>query len=175
MRKLNKMKTLVLIGGPMGVGKTSIGNELSKRIKKSVYIEGDLGWKGIPFVLNDTNKRKVLDNIILMIKEAFTSNDVVILGWVMDQQSTIDSISNEFDPKFIQIKSFSIIASPEQITQRLQKDFANGTRKDEGVIERSLARIPLYDKVDSVKIDSTRLTIDEVVLVIINSLNYCVD
>jgi len=169
------MKTLILIGGPMGVGKTSVGNELSKRIKKSAYIEGDLGWKGIPFVLNDINKRKVLDNIIQMIKVTFASFDVVILGWVMDQQSTIDSINNEFDSKFIQIKSFSIIASSEQITQRLQKDFANGIRKDDGVIERSLARIPLYDNVDSLKIDSTGLTINEVALAIINNLNLFVD
>ena len=35
------MKRLILIGGSMGVGKTTVCNELKLQLKKSVFLDGD--------------------------------------------------------------------------------------------------------------------------------------
>lgn len=140
------MKRLYLVGGPMGVGKTTVGHALANKLENAIYIEGDLGWKDIPFFVNEENKKIVLNNIIEMVNSAF-SNDYqnVILGWVMDLQSTIDEIVSKTIAKGIKIYSISLIANPETITLRLENDFKSGVRKDEGVVERSIKRIPHYD------------------------------
>ena len=38
------MKRLYLIGGPMGVGKTTVCRELQKRLDRSVFLDGDWCW-----------------------------------------------------------------------------------------------------------------------------------
>lgn len=157
------MKTLYLIGGPMGVGKTTIGEVLSTKLLKSTFLEGDYGWKGIPFVLNDENKKKVLANVIEMVNDAFKTYENVVLAWVMDEQWIIDSIINGLNEKFIDVVSISLIARPYVIKNRLKEDFRSGKRQDDGVIERSLKRLPLYEKLNTRKIDTTYLTIDETV------------
>jgi len=160
------MKKLILIGGPMGVGKTTIGKILSTKLDYSTYIEGDLGWKNIPFILTEENKRKVLTNIINLVAEAFLDYDTVILGWVMDNQQSIDTITNTFSKKDVKIFNFSLIASPEAITSRLKADFKNNIRKDDGVIERSIKRLPLFNNINSIKIDTTFLTTEKIVDII---------
>ena len=157
------MKRLYLIGGPMGVGKTTVGHALANKLENAIYIEGDLGWKDIPFIVNEENKKIVLNNIIEMVNSAF-SNDYqnVILGWVMDLQSTIDEIVSKTIAKGIKIYSISLIANPETITLRLENDFKNGVRKDDGVVERSIKRIPHYDSLETIKINTSIFSVDEV-------------
>lgn len=157
------MKTLYLIGGPMGVGKTTVGEALKNELPQSIYLEGDYGWNGIPFVLNEENKKKVINNIIGMINDSFTKYENVILGWVMDQQKTIDSIVNGLYENYIKVVSISLVAQPYVIKNRLQKDINSGKRKDDGVIERSLKRLPLFSELNTRKIDTTYLNVEEIV------------
>ena len=43
------MKRLILIGGPMGVGKTAVGRALRNQIPNSVFLDGDWCWDANPF------------------------------------------------------------------------------------------------------------------------------
>ena len=54
----------------------------------------------------------------------------------------------------------ALTASPEALEGRLRADIAAGKRRPD-VIPRSLARLPLYDEVDAVKIDTSALTAEE--------------
>ncbi|MBQ0125795.1 MAG: AAA family ATPase, partial [Clostridiales bacterium] len=38
------MKTLYLIGGTMGVGKTTVCQQLKKELDKAVFLDGDWCW-----------------------------------------------------------------------------------------------------------------------------------
>ena len=42
------MKTLYLIGGPMGVGKTAVGQALKRLLPHSVFLDGDWCWTQTP-------------------------------------------------------------------------------------------------------------------------------
>lgn len=162
------MNKLYLIGGPMGVGKTSVGHALTKKIKNAIYLEGDLGWENIPFIVNEENKKKVLNNITEMVNSAFNNGyQNVILGWVMDFQSTIDKIVSRIRTKDLKIYAISLIADSEIITARLENDFKSGIRQDDGVVERSLKRISRYDSLKTIKINTSFLSIEEVAQLIL--------
>lgn len=48
------------------------------------------------------------------------------------------------------------------LKERLEKDIINGVRKAE-IIGRSIARIPLYKELDTIKIDTNNKTVSEIV------------
>lgn len=57
------MKTLYLIGGTMGVGKTTISKQLKQELNQSVFLDGDWCWDMHPLIVNEETKAMVLDNI----------------------------------------------------------------------------------------------------------------
>ena len=60
------------------------------------------------------------------------------------------------------MKCISLIADEENLQRRLTRDVQKGIRKED-VIDRSIARIPLYQKLDTVKVDTNNKTIAEIV------------
>ena len=55
------------------------------------------------------------------------------------------------------MRAFSRLCGEKELARRLRKDVDSGIRAKD-VIARSLARIPLYEKLNTVKIDVSRLT-----------------
>ena len=157
------MKKLYLIGGTMGVGKTTVCRALQKKLPHCVFLDGDWCWDMSPFVVNEETKAMVMDNICHLLQNFLrcTAYENIIFCWVMHEQSIIDDILSRLDVGETEVKTISLIASEKAITARLEKDVANGIRTPD-VIERSVARIPLYKKLDTVKIDTDEKTVDAV-------------
>ena len=61
------MRTLYLIGGPMGIGKTTACHILKRRLPNSVFLDGDWCWDMNPFSVTDETKKMVLDNICYVL------------------------------------------------------------------------------------------------------------
>ena len=77
------------------------------------------------------------------------------------RQDIIDTLLNRLDTANCEIKTISLTAEESAIRDRLVNDVLNGVcTKD--VIERSIERIPLYQNLDTVKIDTTARTICEI-------------
>jgi len=47
------LKKLVIINGTMGVGKSTICKELSKRLENSVWLDGDWCWMMNPLICSE--------------------------------------------------------------------------------------------------------------------------
>ena len=88
------MKRLFLIGGPMGVGKSAVCEQLVKRLQPGVYLDGDWCWHMRPFSVTDATKAMVMDNICALLGRflACPELDNVVFGWVMHQQEIIDAV-----------------------------------------------------------------------------------
>ena len=54
------MKTVYLIGGAMGVGKTTVSQQLKKDLANSVFLDGDWCWDADPFQVTDETKEMVM-------------------------------------------------------------------------------------------------------------------
>ena len=57
------MKKLYLIGGTMGVGKTTVSKALNSILDNSVFLDGDWCWDAHPFTVTNETKAMVMDNI----------------------------------------------------------------------------------------------------------------
>lgn len=153
------MKRLILVGGPMGVGKSAVCEELLRRLEPGVYLDGDWCWHMSPFSVTEGTKAMVLDNICALLGRFLRCDELdnVIFGWVMHQQEIIDTILSCLPLENVSVKRFSLLASPEALGRRLERDVRAG-RRAEGVIERSLAYLPLYQELDTIRIDTDGLT-----------------
>ena len=156
------MKTLYLVGGPMGVGKTSVCQLLKRRLDRCAFLDGDWCWDMDPFVVNDETKEMVLDNICFVLDRFLhcTEFENVVLCWGLHQQGIWDAILSRLDTRGWRVVRAVLVASPEALVRRLQGDIDAGRRQPD-VIPRSLARLPLYEKLDVLQIDTSERSAEE--------------
>ncbi len=148
------MKRLYLIGGTMGVGKTTVCQILKRKLRRAVFLDGDWCWDADPFQVNGETKAMVLDNICHVLNNFLhcSSYEHVIFCWVLHEQAIIDEILSRLDMAGCMVRTISLVCSREALIGRLQKDIEAGLRRAD-VLERSTARIPLYDVLCTEKLD----------------------
>lgn len=100
------MKTLYLIGGTMGVGKTTVCQRLKKVLPNAVFLDG-------------------------------------------------------LDTADCRVVRVSLTVDADNLKHRLRKDVEKGIRTAD-VIERSVARLGLYERLDTVKIDTSGRSVGEI-------------
>ena len=158
------MKKLYLIGGTMGVGKTTTCQILKRKLDKSVFIDGDWCWDMHPFMVNEETKKLVLENICMLLNNDLKCSvfDHIIFCWVMHEQSIIDDILSRLDLNDVKVIAISLVCQKEALEKRIQKDIDQGIRKSD-VLKRSIERMEMYQKLDTYKIDVSYKTVEEVV------------
>ena len=158
------MKTLYLIGGTMGVGKTTVCRELKNQLHRSVFLDGDWCWDMNPFVVTEETKAMVLDNITALLGNFLrcSAYDHVIFSWVMHQQSIVDTILGRLDLTDVKVVSVSLVCSREALLQRLYRDVEAGIRQPD-ILLRSPQRLNLYDSMNTEKIDTSHAAVAQAV------------
>ena len=153
------MKTLYLIGGTMGVGKTTVSQLLKHDLPNSVFLDGDWCWDASPFQVTDETKAMVTNNICYLLNNFLkcSAYENIIFCWVMHEQSIIDFILKKLDAQNYDVKCVSLVADEKTLCERLSKDVERGIRSKD-VIERSIARIPMYQALNTIKIDTNAKT-----------------
>lgn len=148
------MKKLYLIGGTMGVGKTSTCQCLKKELPYSVFLDGDWCWDADPFQVTEETKHMVMENISFLLNNFLhcSAYENVIFCWVMHQQEIIDEIRNRLDLQDCKVKIVSLVCEEDVLRSRLKKDISQGIRRED-VVERSVRRLPLYETLNTEKID----------------------
>lgn len=61
------MKNIFLIGGTMGVGKTTTCQIIKNKLNNSVLLDGDWCWDMHPFQVTEETKQMVEDNICFLL------------------------------------------------------------------------------------------------------------
>lgn len=149
------MKKVIFISGTMGSGKSTVSRLCSELLTRSVWLDGDWCWMMHPFQVSDQTKAMVLDNITYLLNQflAQPDFDYILFSWVMDDPEIVRSILNRLLGEFT-FNHFTLSPSPAQLRRQLQSDIDRGLRTPE-CFERSLARLPHYDDIDSEKIETT--------------------
>ena len=162
------MKDLYLIGGAMGVGKTAVGQQLKRDLPNSVFLDGDWCWDADPFRVTEETKAMVLENICFLLNSFLrcTAYDHVIFCWVMHRQEIIDAILSRLKPENCRVHCISLVCRPDVLEKRLRGDIAEGIRAPD-ILEKSLSYLPLYGPLHTEKINTSELSVQQVVDMIV--------
>ena len=166
------MKNIYIIGGTMGVGKTTVCQALKKELPNSVFLDGDWCWDAHPFQVTEETKEMVQENISYLLNNFIhcSAYENIIFCWVMHDQNIIEHLLKGLDTKDCKIKIISLICSENALRERLEKDVLTGIRTVD-VIERSIARLPLYQELNTKKIDTTNKNVETIVSELASSLD----
>ena len=158
------MKKIYLIGGTMGVGKTTVCQHLKMKLSNSVFLDGDWCWDMHPFQVTEETKKMVLQNICFLLNQFIHCSvyENIIFCWVMHEQSIIDTILASIDKMNCEVKVVSLVCNEQTLRNRLEKDIDKGLRSED-VIARSISRIPYYESLNTIKIDTSSKNIEEIV------------
>ncbi|MGM9638291.1 MAG: AAA family ATPase [Butyricicoccaceae bacterium] len=153
------MKRFYLIGGTMGVGKTTVCQCLKQRLPACVFLDGDWCWDMHPFVVNDETRQMVMENIAFQLNNFLrcTAFENIVFCWVMHEQSIIDALLSRLTLNDCAVCAVSLVCSPETLRERLQRDIDAGLRQPD-VLGRSLARLDNYKRLRSWLLPTDGLT-----------------
>lgn len=152
------MKNIFLIGGTMGVGKTTTCQIIKNKLNNSVFLDGDWCWDMHPFQVTEETKQMVLENICFLLNNFIkcSAYENIVFCWVMHEQAIIDYIVSRLDTVNCKVHSISLVCSEQALHARLRKDVDAGIRTED-VIRRSIERIPLYKKLNTDKVDVSEI------------------
>jgi broad-specificity NMP kinase len=156
------MKNLFLIGGTMGVGKTTTCRILEQKLNHSVFLDGDWCWDMHPFQVTEGTKRMVVENICFLLNNFIrcSAYENIVFCWVMHQQAILDDILSRLETANCKVHTISLVCSEQALRVRLRKDVDAGIREKD-VIQRSIERLPLYDTLKTDKIDVSEIEPEE--------------
>lgn len=158
------MKHLLLINGTMGAGKSTVCRELNKALSNSVWLDGDWCWMADPFVVNESTKAMVMDNIQhvlrnFLLQEAY---EHVLFCWVMDEEKILSEVEAGLQDIDCKITRITLRLQDETLKQHLQADIDQGIRKP-GCIEQSFKRQKKYEALQSIKVDIDGLSVQDII------------
>ena len=112
-----------------------------------------------PFVVTDETKAMVESNIAHLLNGFLACSELenVIFCWVLHEQHILDNLINALNLNGCTIHCFSLVSTEQALVERLNRDIAAGKRSAD-ITERSVAGIPLYDELDTVKIDVSTIS-----------------
>ena len=158
------MKKLIIVNGTMGVGKSAVCSLLNKELENSVWLDGDWCWMMNPFIPNEENRAMVEDNINHLLRNFINNSsfEYVIFNWVIHSEDIFEMILNKLSNLEFEVSKITLMCSEESLKRRILKDIADNLR-DESCIERSIERLPLYENMDTIKIDTSNISVKETV------------
>lgn len=147
----------------MGVGKTSVCQELKRTLDQAVFLDGDWCWDADPFQITDETKAMVLQNICYLLNQFIhcSAYQNIIFCWVMHEQSIIDTIIERLDLTDCTFKTISLVCDEKTLVARLMNDIDSGIRNI-GVVRNSVSRLGLYKNLHTTLVSTEGKSIKEV-------------
>ena len=162
MTFVGTLKKNVFLVGFMGVGKTTVCQELKRLTAPSVFLDGDWCWDMEPFQVTAETKAMVQENIAFLLGQFLRcpAYETVIFCWVMHQQEILDGLLARLPLEGVEVFSLSLLAKPETLRERIRGDVERGLRTWD-VLDRSLERLSHYGELNTHKLWVDGLTARE--------------
>lgn len=156
------MKTLYLIGGPMGVGKSMVCQLLKNKLPYSVFLDGDWCWDSHPFQVTEGTKEMVMKNICYLLNNFIhcSAYEHVFFCWVLHDQRLLNEILFNLDTAGCKVKCVSLVCDPDTLKRLLLADVERGVRQMD-VIAISMEQLPLYHRLNTIQMDISSIIAEQ--------------
>ncbi len=153
---------VIIINGPMGVGKTTVGKFIADHFPGTAFIDGDWCMDIHPFIGNNETKAMAIDNILHMIGnyQKCSLCSMVVMAWLMDDPWVIQRIMDGLSTLQAEVKSVALVCDRENLIRRWNQDRGCDWRTDEW-LSISLKSLPDFAAMDQV-IDTSDLSVEQV-------------
>ena len=153
---------VIIINGPMGVGKTTVGKHIADQNPGTAFIDGDWCMDIHPFIGNQETKVMAVDNILHMIGnyQKCSVCSMVVLVWLMDDPWVIQRISEGLAALRAEMKYVTLVCDRENLIKRWNNDQSCEWRTDEW-LRISLKSLPGFVSMDNV-IDTSNFSVDQI-------------
>ena len=153
---------VIILNGPKGVGKTTVGKYIADHHPGTAFIDGDWCLDIHPFVGNQETKAMAVDNILHMIGnyQKCSVCSMVVLVWLMDEPWVIQKITQGLSAMQAEVKNMTLVCSRESLIRRWKDDHNCEWRTDEW-LNVSLKSLPGFASMDNT-IDTSGLPVEQV-------------
>ncbi len=153
---------IIIINGPMGVGKTATGKLIAEKNPGTAFIDGDWCMDLHPFVGNRETKAMAVDNILHMIGNYQKCSEckMVVLVWLMDDQWVLRSIMDGLRALQAEVKNVTLVCDRETLIRRWKNDHSCEWRTGQW-LDISLKSLPRFTSMENT-IDTGGLSVDSV-------------
>ena len=153
---------VILINGPMGVGKTAAGKRIADMTPGTAFIDGDWCMDIHPFVGNRETKAMAVDNILHMIRnyQECSVCRMVVLVWLMDDPWVIQRITEGLSALQAEVKSVTLVCDRDNLITRWKNDRDCDWRTDEW-LQTSLKSLPGFASMENT-MDTSGLSVEQI-------------
>ena len=158
----NRILKVIVINGPMGVGKTVTGKRIAEKHPGTAFIDGDWCMDLHPFVGSRETKAMAVDNILHMIGNYRNCSECrrVVLVWLMDDPWVLRSVMDGLAALQAEVKSVTLVCDAESLIRRWRNDRSCEWRTDPW-LEIALKSLPRFASMENV-LDTGGLSVDRV-------------
>lgn len=151
---------VIIINGPMGVGKTTLGKYIAEKYEGTAFIDGDWCLDIHPFVGNRETKTMAIDNILHMIDNyrKCLICKMIVLVWLMDEQWVYQKVVDGISDMGLELKNAVLVCDKNNLMDRWKNDTKCEWRTQEW-LEVSLKSLLFFSSLEN-GIDTSDLTVD---------------
>ena len=136
---------VIVINGPMGVGKTTVGRCIAQMRPGTAFIDGDWCMDLHPFVGSAETRAMAVDNILHMAGNYMKCSAcrMAVLVWLMDDPQVLRAVPDGLAALGAQVKTVTLICGREELIRRWEGDRACEWRTPQW-LEVSLKSLPYF-------------------------------
>ena len=152
---------VIVINGPMGVGKTATGRCIADRYPGTAFIDGDWCMDIHPFVGNRETRAMAVSNILHMAGNYMKCSvcSMIVLVWLIDDPQVMRSLLEGLSALGAEVRNVTLICGRDSLVSRWENDRLCEWRTKEW-LDASLASLPYFASLENT-IDTGGLSVEE--------------
>ena len=153
---------MIVINGPMGVGKTTVGRYIADHHPGTALIDGDWCMDIHPFAGTRETKAMAVDNILHMAGNYMRCSacGMVVITWLMDDPWVIRSLTGGLAALGAQVRYVTLVCDEGTLKERWRNDRDCEWRTD-GWLAVSLKSLPVFTATENA-LDTGGLSVSQI-------------